>query len=214
MGKSTIMLAACILLIFSANAMQSDTLKHIARLEIGKKKKEIFSAGRDSSLTLVIDTLMMADRAQLQFFGKKKVKLKIGYAEIGNQVYISGNDGKNNGSDLDIDIHFGQLGSLYILAGGLDANNGTRTFPNGNGGDVRVQYAPEGVKPQSTDKKAEAYLLVDTRAGGYGVNPRTDLANIYSRIYMGGGRPLGQLPQGQVYSGSPGVDGKSTVESR
>jgi len=194
---------------------QETNTQHISKLVIGKKKKETF-AGRDSTLVLHIDTLVMKDRAQLLFFGKKDVKLTIGHAEIDKRGYIFGTDGKNNGTDFDIDVKFNKLGQLYVLAGGRDANNnGSRTFPNGDGGDVNLVYDSSGIVPQTSDKQAPHYLHLDTRAGGYRVNPQTDLNNIYSLINMrSAGRPLGNLAQGQVYSGSPGRDGKSTVEAR
>ncbi|MBK1441486.1 hypothetical protein JHJ32_15925 [Parapedobacter sp. ISTM3] len=188
---------------------------HISKLEIGKKKKEVFT-GRDSSLIVRIDTLIMNDRSQLVFYGKKDVALHVAHAEIGKRAYIFGTDGKNNGTDFDIDMRLEKLGALYVLAGGHDANNnGSRTFPNGNGGHVNFTYDSTGIVPQTGDKKASHYLQIDTRAGGYRVNPQNDLNNIYSLINLGvRGRPLGNLAQGTVYSGSPGRDGKSTVKAR
>jgi len=197
-------------------AAQQDSVQHIQKLEIGKKKKKTFSTKqRDSTLVLTIDTLIMKDRATLEFFGKKKVKLQVGYAEIPKQAYIVGSDSKNNGTDMNIDIRFEQLGSLYVLTGGRDANNGTRTYPNGNGGNVNFRYDQSGISPQQENKDAVAYLRIDTKAGGYRVNPQSDLYNIYSQIGMGirtGAGRLGGVPQGQIYSGSPGKDGKSKVE--
>ncbi|PPL04683.1 hypothetical protein SAMN05444682_101473 [Parapedobacter indicus] len=197
-----------------AFAQETDTL-HIGKLAIGKKKKEVFSGGKDSSLVLRIDTLLMADRSQLVFYGKKDVKLDIGYAAIDKRAYIFGTDGKNNGTDFDIHARFEKLGALYVLTGGQDAsNNGSRTFPNGDGGDVNFTYDSDGIVPQTEDKKSDHYLQIDTRAGGYRVNPQNDLSRIYSLINMGApGRPLGNLSQGQVYSGTPGRDGKSTVKA-
>ncbi len=198
-----------------ASAQETNTV-HIGKLSIGKKKKEIYSGGKDSSLVLRIDTLIMADRSQLVFYGKKDVKLDIGHAEINKRAYIFGTDGKNNGADFDIHIRFEKLGALYVLAGGRDAsNNGSRTFPNGDGGDVNLTYDSNGIVPQTEDKKSNNYLQIDTRAGGYRVNPHNELSNIYSMINMGApGRPLSNLSQGQVYSGTPGRDGKSTVKAR
>jgi len=189
---------------------QSDSVQYISRLEIKKKKSVNISRG-DSSITLVIDTLIMNDRSRLEFYGKKNVVLKVKHAIIPKRAYISGTDGKNNASNLDITMRFDELGSLFVLAGGRDAQNGTRTFANGNGGKVVFNYAGDGIVPQQEDKNQEHYLVIDTKAGGYSVNARSDLYNIYSRI-GGGSRPLGQLPQGQVYSGSPGIDGKSEVK--
>lgn len=198
-------------------AGSQDSVQHIQKLEIGHKKKRSFTTKRqDSTLVLTIDTLIMQDKSSLEFFGKKKVKLKIHYAEIPKQAYIIGTDSKNNGSDMDIQIHFAKLGALYVLAGGRDANNGTRTYPNGNGGNVTFRYDKSGINPQQEDKEQTAYLRIDTRAGGYRVNPQSDLHNIYTQIGMGiraGGGRLGGVPQGQIYSGSPGKDGKVTVES-
>jgi len=205
-----------ILSVFSgvAVAQEADTVR-IAKLEIDRKKKEVF-AGKDTTLVAYIDTLVMEDRSQLVFFGKTDVVLHVGHAEIGKRAYLFGTDGKNNGTNFDIDIRFGGLGALYVLAGGLDANNnGSRTHPNGNGGNVNLVYDSDGIKPQTDDKKAPHYVQLDTRAGGYRVNPQNDLNNIYSLINRGSpGRPLGNLAQGTVYSGSPGKDGKSTIKAR
>lgn len=213
--KGRMIILACMALVFRAGAQEIDTVRHLTKLEVAGKKTRTFLGNRDSTLTLIVDTLVMHDRAQLQFYGLKNVTLRIGYAEIGDRAYISGTDGKNNGSNLNMDVNLVKLGSLYVLAGGYDANNGTRTFPNGNGGNVRITYAASGLKPQMENKKAKAYLLVDTRAGGYRVNPQSDLRNIYSQMRMGSiGRPLGALPQGQVYSGSPGKDGKSSIAAK
>ncbi len=209
-------IVAFLLVICSHVALaQEDSTLYISKLEIGSKKKEVF-AGRDSSVTLHIDTLIMKDRAQLIFFGKKNVKLTVNHSQIDKRAYIFGTDGKNNGSDFEIDMQFEKLGALYVLAGGHDAsNNGSRTHPNGNGGNVSFVYAADGITPQTKDKKSPHYLQIDTRAGGYRVNPQTDLNNIYSMINMGSiGRPLGNLAQGTVYSGSPGIDGKSTVTAK
>lgn len=189
---------------------QSDSVQYISKLEIKRKKAVNFSRG-DSSITLVIDTLIMNDRSRLEFYGKKNVTLKVKHAIIPKRAYISGTDGRNNASNFDITVRFDELGSLFVLAGGRDANNGTRTFPNGNGGKVTFNYLADGISPQQDDKKLNHYLIIDTKAGGYSVNARSDLYNIYSRI-GGGSRPLGQLPQGQVYSGSPGIDGKSELK--
>ncbi len=190
---------------------QTDSIQHIPKLEIAKKKSKVFSS-RDSSLTLTIDTLIMKDRSRLAFYGKKHVKLQVKHAVIGKNAFIFGTDGKNNGSDMDITIRFDNLESLRVSAVGLDARNGTRTFPNGNGGKVTLKYLSDGIVPQSEDKKASSYLSIDTKAGGYSVNAQSDIRNILSQIGRGA-RPLGTLPQGQIFSGSPGIDGKSEIIS-
>ncbi|WP_240768502.1 hypothetical protein [Olivibacter sp. XZL3] len=215
-GKLFLVIASLLLSGTWAYASLQDSVQHIKKLEIRQKKKKNFNTRyRDSTLVLTIDTLIMHDKASLEFFGKKKVKLKVHYAEIAKEAYMIGTDSKNNGSNMDIEIHFAKLGALYVLAGGRDANNGTRTYPNGNGGNVSFRYDQAGIIPQQENKDQPAYLRIDTKAGGYRVNPQSDLYNIYSQIGMGirsGGGRLGAVPQGQVYSGSPGRDGKATVE--
>jgi hypothetical protein len=64
----------------------------------------------------------------------------------------------------------------------------------------------ESIKPQSTNKKATNYIYADVVAGGRAVNANSDLRNIYDRIKTA---PTGLrgLPQGQIYSGSPGTEG-------
>lgn len=197
------------LFLVSAVVAQSTPVIHISKLEIKKKKRENIG-NADSIQHVVIDTLIMHDKAHLQFYGKTDVTLEVRHAIIPKKAYISATDGKNNGADMNITVRFDELGSLFVLAGGRDANNGSRTFPNGDGGKVVFNYLDDGVVPQLVEEKDEGYLRIDTQAGGYAVNARSDLYNIYSRI-GGGSRPLGQLPQGQVYSGSSGIDGSSEV---
>lgn len=208
--KTIILSLFSFLFLLNAQA-QTDSIQHFSKLEISKKKSKSFS-GRDSTLILTIDTLVMNDRSKMIFYGKKKVELRVRHAIIGKDALIYGTDGKNNGSNMDISIRFDNLGSLMVSAAGLDAQNGTKTFPNGNGGKVNLSYLSSGIAPQQIDKKENAYLSIDTKAGGYSVNAQSDIRNILSRIGRGT-RPLGQLPQGQVYSGSPGIDGKSEVKA-
>lgn len=196
----------------TASLTAQTTVQHIDKLVLKKKKKHIF-AKRDSSATIHIDTLIMADRSSLQFFGKNDVTLRVKYAEIGDKAFFMGQAGQNNASDFDIDINFGKLGSLYIVARGRDAVNGTKTFPNGNAGHVRLLYDPSGIVPQTTDKDAIHYIKADVSAGGQNNTPTSDLNNIYDMIARAP-RGLRGLPQGQIYSGSPGKDGTVTIESK
>ncbi len=190
----------------------SQQVEHIQRLELGRKDKKVFNKG-DSSMVLKIDTLIMKDRAKLEFYAKKDVKLEIGYAEIGNNVVITGQDSKNNATDLNIDINFNKLGSLFIIARGLDAMNGTKTHPNGDGGNVTLTYDSKGIAPQTTDKKGKSFLFVDVQPGGLRVNPHSDLSRIYGQIAMSAPGMRG-VPQGQIYSGSPGQEGKVTIKAK
>lgn len=188
--------------------------QHFEKLELKKKEKKVFSdRARDSSSTIYIDTLIMKDKSSLQFYGKKDVKIIVKYAEIGNRVFFSGQAGQNNASNFDIDINFQKLGSLYIIARGIDASNGTRTFPNGDAGHVVVTYDQRGITPQTTDRKAQQYMMVDVTEGGLRVTPTSDIGNIYSRIATSSPGLRG-LPQGQIYSGSPGKKGKVEIKSK
>lgn len=185
---------------------------HLDKLVLGKKDKKIFNS-RDSSIVLHIDTLIMKDRASLQFFNKKDVKLIVKHAELGARTFFSGIGSKNNASNFDIDINFHKLGSLYVIAKGEDAMNGTRTFPNGDAGNVNIVYDPNGITPQQENKKAKNYLYVDVTPGGLRVIPTAEIGNIYSRIASSPGGLRG-LPQGQIYSGSPGKEGKVTIKAK
>jgi len=187
-------------------------VEHISKLELGKKDKKVFHASRDSSAVIHIDTLIMKDRSSLQFYGKHDVKLVVKYAEIGDRVFISGRGRQNNASDIDIHMNIQKLGSLYVIAKGEDAFNGTKTHPNGDGGDVNFTYSSQGIVPQSTDKKGKNYLFIDAQPGGLRVNASSEVQQIYSMINVA---PTGLrgIPQGQIYSGSPGTEGKVVVRS-
>lgn len=182
----------------------------ISRLNLDKKKKKTFQ-GRDSVLTVYIDTLIMKDKSTLQFFGKKEVKLIINYADIGKQAAIYGQGLKNNGTVFSIDVDFEKLNSLYIFARGQDAFNGTKTFPNGDGGQVILTYNSKGIIPQTINKKDKHYIHIDVTEGGLHVTPSTELHNIYSRIASSPSGLRG-LPQGQIYSGSPGKKGSIVIK--
>ncbi|MCA5006552.1 hypothetical protein [Sphingobacterium bovistauri] len=190
---------------------QTNEIK-ISKLILNKKEKKVFSS-RDSSAHIYIDTLIMNDRSSLQFFGKKDVKISVGYAEIGHRVFISGIAGKNNASNFDLDFNFGKLGSLYIVARGQDANNGMKTDPNGDAGNINLVYNAQSVVPQTEDKKGKNYLHTDVNPGGLRVIPTSDLRNIYDQIKRSAPGLRG-VPQGQIYSGSIGKEGKVTISSK
>lgn len=199
------------LLVLSFSAAQAqENAQHISKLELGKKEKKVFSASRDSSAIIYIDTLIMKDRSSLQFYGKKDVKLVVNYAELGNRVFINGIGRQNNASDFDIEMNIQKLGSLYVIAKGQDAFNGTRTNPNGDGGDVTFTYSANGIAPQTTDKKGKNYLYIDVQPGGLRVNPTSEVQQIYSMVRLAPSGLRG-IPQGQIYSGSPGAEGKAKV---
>ena len=201
-----------IILLFGAFMSNAQEVQHISRLELGKKEKKSFNRG-DSSMVLKIDTLIMKDKSKLEFYAKKDVKLEVGYAEIGKNAVITGQDSKNNATNIDLDININKLGSLFVIARGIDAFNGTKTFPNGNGGKVVISYDPAGITPQTKDKKATNYLFVDVQPGGLRVNPTSEIGQIYSRISMS--QPgLRGMPQGQIYSGSPGNEGSFELKAK
>lgn len=200
------------ILILSSFLSFSQQVEHIGKLELKRKEKKVFNKG-DSTIILKIDTLIMKDKSKLEFFGKKDVKIEIGYAEVGKNVIITGQDGKNNATNFAITASFHKLESLFILARGIDAFNGTKTFPNGNGGVVTLSYDSNQIKPQSEDKKAKNYVFIDVQPGGLRVNSNSEISQIYSRISMSSPGLRG-MPQGQIYSGSPGKEGKSEIKAK
>jgi len=147
---------------------QTDTIR-LNKLELKRGAKKVFDT-KDSVLVLQIDTLIMKDRSSLQFFGKKKVKLLVNHAELGKRVYFLGRSHQNNASDMDISIKFDKLGSLFVMADGYDANNGSRTDPNGDGGNVRLVYSNDGIHPQQQQSRDQNYLHINTLGGGRHVN--------------------------------------------
>jgi hypothetical protein len=208
--KTKIILGVFVAVFSFLNTQAQVNEQHFDKLVLNKKEKKVFSE-RDSSAVIYIDTLIMKDNSSLQFFGKKDVKLMVKHAEIGNKALISGQAGQNNASDFDITINFQKLGSLYVVARGIDAFNGTKTFPNGDAGNVNISYDNEGISPQTANKKDKNYLFVDVTPGGLHVTPSSEVANIYSRIATSAPGLRG-LPQGQIYSGSPGKEGKITIK--
>lgn len=185
--------------------------QHIGKLVLDKKKREVFRH-RDSSMVIHIDTLIMKDNSTIEFFGVKDAKLVIKYAEIGKRVAITGFGAGNNATNLDISINLQKLGSLYVMAGGRNANNGFTTHPNGDGGNVTFRYYAQGIVPQTENRRQKNYLAIDASAGGYHVNPVVDMRIIQDRIAMS--HPgLRGMPGGQIYSGSPGREGKKVIES-
>lgn len=201
----------CMLLLGVGSSWAQSKETRISKLVVEKKKKEIFNS-RDSSITLIIDTLILKDKSSLQFYGKKNVKLIVQHAQIGKNVFISGIGAQNNASNFDINIRLYELGSLYVLAKGQDATNGTRTFPNGDGGQIHFNYFTDGITPQTTNKKEKNYLHTDVSPGGLRVVASTDLRNIYSQIALSSPGLRG-VPQGQIYSGSPGKEGKVSIQA-
>lgn len=196
---------------FSVTLAQTEELS-IGTLNLKKKQKKIFNS-RDSTLHLTIDTLIMGNNSSLQFFGKKDVHITVKHAFIADKAYFYGRGKENNASNFDIDILFDKLGSLYIIARGEDAFNGTKTYPNGDGGQVKLRYDAAGIIPQIDNKKEKHYLMVDTNPGGLRMNPTSELNNIYSQIARSGSGLRG-VPQGQIYSGSPGKVGKADIKAK
>lgn len=185
----------------------------IKKLVIDKRDSYEFSS-RDSSVSVFIDTLVMRPGAKIRFFNKKEATMLVRHAVIEKGAWIGGSDGKNNGTNITLNINFSTLKSLTINVAGQDAKSANRKFDNGNGGNVVVNYLSSGVIPQIHISKQSAYLEIDNRGGGYRTNPQSDLAVIFGQIRSGSpGRPLGQLANGRVYSGGYGSDGKTTIKA-
>lgn len=198
---------------FCAELHAQVTQLHIGKLVIDKRKTHVIRQ-RDSSANLLIDTLVMEDKSTLEFYAAKKASLTVNHAILGKQCIITGNDTKNNGTVFDLKIKFDKLESLFIVSRGFDYQ--TRpAFGNGDGGNITLKYASSGLQPQFDDRKKPAYVSIVNPGGGKAVTPQNDLYIIRSRIAMGAGnigRPLTNLPQGRVYDGTPGDDGKKVIE--
>lgn len=213
MMKRAIFILVCGWFCFSAQisfGQTSDTL-YFSTLSLDRKDKKSFSGG-DSTLIVRVDSLIMKDKSRLIFYGKKNIELIVKYAEFGKDALITGTDGKNNGTDMVIYAGIGKIKSLFVDAGGRDAFNGTKTHPNGDGGNVEFYYLDSGAVPQTHSSDEAHFLGINVQGGGHRVNAQSEVNNILDRIGTGT-RPLGRLPQGQVYSGSPGSDGEKTVEA-
>lgn len=195
-----------------AQKTKENTL-YLSNLQIKKGKKQVFDEPfKDSILYVEIDTLQMADKSSLQFYGFKEVHLQVNHAVLGKNTYISGIFKENHASDFNLKFHLHKLGSLYVIAQGKDANNGFRTFANGDGGDVVFLYSQSGIIPQTQKRKDRNFLGIQNEGGGKAINPNAEVGRILSQIGTSGAR-MGGLPQGQVYSGSAGLDGKTRIEA-
>lgn len=187
-------------------------IRHIPKLIIEAKDSYGFS-NKDSTGSVVIDTLIMGNGSDIHLYSKKSFKIIVKQAVIGKDCEIYGNDGKNSGTDLELYMGFKQLGSLQLNVSGLDAKIGNRKYPNGDGGKVIFHYLRSDIIPQFKDKKQSHFVQIINKGGGFLTNPQPDLENIKSRINNGtGGRPLGQLPNGKIYSGNTGIDGKTEIK--
>ncbi|NEM98116.1 hypothetical protein [Pontibacter burrus] len=129
--KTRISLPAIILLFLSLQAGAQTT--KLTRLEI--KEKEVYIVGPENSL--IVDTLIMQDKATIRFSPEKAGILNADMAIIGENCTISskGADGLDanekisgsagqNGGDLKITIHFDKVGSLTIDTRGGQGGNG------------------------------------------------------------------------------------------
>lgn len=184
------------------------------RLEL-TKKRVFYIRGGDSSVTLKIDTLIMHTGARIVAMGKKNVIIIARYVETDKKCAVSGDDGRNNGTNFDLRMNFIRLNGLTINASGKNTTGGNRNYPMGHGGNVTIHYLASGLKPQINQRTAENYILVNTEGGKGSISPNTDLAVIQSQIRSGStpGRPLSGLRNGTVFQGSDGNNGKVKLES-
>jgi hypothetical protein len=185
----------------------------IPRLALNERKSFNFNKG-DSSMTIVIDTLIMKDKSKMFFTNKKDVKLIVHHAVIGKDCVIFGNDGKNNGTNIDLSLNVAELNSLFVNVSGAEANTGNRRYNNGNGGKVVLHYLASGIHPQTHDRKKAYYLSISNKGAGNTVNSNHAVRIIMDQIRRGSpGRPLTQFPNGRIYSGETGNDGATVIKS-
>lgn len=186
----------------------------IHRLELAKKQVYNLRKG-DSSASLIIDTLIMHSGSKIKAFGKKTVIIKAAWASVDSKCSISGDDGRNNGTNFDLRMNFSKLNGLIINSQGKNFTSGNRNYPMGHGGNVSIHYLNSGIKPQTMDKSLPGYLMIFTGGGTGSVNPNVDLEIIRSQIRSGSvpGRPLSGLTNGVVFQGSDGNAGKVSMQS-
>ena len=168
----------------------------------------------DSNVHLRIDTLIMKNRSKLIAFGKKNLVLTIKHAIIEDKCVISGSDGHNNGTNIDLRINIIALGSLYINARGLNFREGNPNYIIGKGGNISIHYLGTGLTPQLNRPHQNRYIGINNKGGQGSINPVSDMYVIKSQIADGNliqGRPLSMLPNGTIFQGSDGLAGKSSV---
>src|SRR5688500_2071046 len=102
--KSLFLFLTLILPYISIGQVTSKSIR-LDKLMIDSRRSYSITEG-DSITSIFIDTLIMKDKSKLSFVAKKKVNLVVKYAVIGKDVVISGNDSKNNGTDLNLSVNF------------------------------------------------------------------------------------------------------------
>lgn len=181
-------------------------------LHIGARKTHRIS-DQDSTGVLKLDTLIMDRRAHLVLENKKSFSIEAISIFVDEKAVISAHDSRNNGTDLTLSGKFVELGSLALNVAGREFDQGAnRKAGNGNGGDVLIRYAPEGIRPQLENHRDQHYIGVLNRGAGRARTPQVEIANVWTQIRMGAGtgRPGGRA--GKVYDASEGKDGKTELK--
>lgn len=205
---------SCLVLLFCSTGIQAQEMT-IGKLELKKNQVYMIRQG-DSAFHLSIDTLIMHRGSRIIAAGKKDLVLTVAFASIDSRCSIAGDDGHNNGTNIDLRINFQDLGNLVINTQGKNFRQGNRNQAIGRGGNVTVHYLHAGLTPQTTSPGHDRYLKVMAEGGKGSADPNSDLYVINSAIRSGSGiagRPLSNLPQGTVFQGSDGTDGKVHLES-
>ncbi|PVY43101.1 hypothetical protein [Pontibacter virosus] len=174
MLKTLLLLIACSLLAISSPIAQAQQ-SHLSKLVIAKGKTYTVSPGN----TLLVDTLIMQDKATMKFDPSLYGVLEAKIAYIGQKCVITskGSDGKKgnreqagssgeNGGDLTVSIHFAQLGNLIIDTSGGDGGKGA----DGKHGAAGIQdrYETRTATDPVTKKTTTTTVLVPGRAGTAG----------------------------------------------
>ncbi len=131
MQKQSFLLTTLLLLL--CNSYTFGQVQPISRLEL--KTGEVYQVGPDN--TLIVDTLILHDKATIRFSAGREGMLgaRIAYVGKGCTITAKGADGENgnrnvaggngeSGGSLQIDLHFMTLGSLTIDTRGGDGGNG------------------------------------------------------------------------------------------
>ncbi len=178
-----------------------------------KAKKSYQLRQKDSVSVLNIDSLILDKKALLFVNDAKELTINAKYILIDDRAVIKGRDGKNNGTNLTIKGNFVKLGQLAVDLSGDLFEQGIRKYKNGDGGNLVIEYAKQGIKPQTENYKDDNFIAVLNSGAGKNVIPQVELFNVWTQIRNGAGygRPGG--PQGRVYDASVGKDGKFELKA-
>ncbi|MFD2245881.1 hypothetical protein [Pontibacter ruber] len=172
MKKKPILRSAFLLLSILFGSRTYGQVQPLPRLEL--QAGEVYQVGPKN--TLVVDTLILHDKATIRFAPGTTGMLGVKVAYVGNNCTITskGADGAHgnreaagadgeNGGNLDIDIHFEALGSLVIDTRGGSGGKGYTGKPGSKPRTYTTSH-------QVTDSSGKTYTVHKTDQVSTGTN--------------------------------------------